>query len=570
MKVKDKPQPRPVAPEHASQWPYWAAGLAALVLLFLAYGPVLHGEFVFDDYALSYTLPDAANVAPRILSPRGVLQLTYWLNSQLSGEDTFSYHVVNLLIHFVASGLIFLIVLRLVQWAGIEKPRRVVLASLAAFIFLLHPIQTEAVAYLAGRSEALSTMFAMAAFAVFLYRRETSATWPVVIEILVLFVLALLSKEQTVALPALLLLTDFWWNPGFSLRGIAGNWRLYAAMAAGALGGLILFWNLIFGATTAGFALKDFTWYQYFFTQCRALFIYIGEFVLPVQLNADWDFPISRNIMDHAAFAGLLALIGLGILAWRLRRRFPLASYGFFVYLVLMAPTSSILKIQDPIAERRLYFSMLGLLLITVDLVNRVRLDRKQLAYAGAAVVLIAAFATHARAEVWTNQMALWTDTIQKSPNKVRARFQLAFAYYARQDYPMAIQKFAEAAKVGPPRADLLLDWGLSYAALNQTDEALDKLHQAASIAPTAHVYSQIGQVNGAAKRWPAALEALDKAAAIDPNYALTYFYRGLVYYNTNQCGKAVTDYQRALSIDPAIQNGVVALRQAQACAAVH
>ncbi len=44
-----------------------------------------------------------------------MLQLTYWLNSQLSGDDTFSYHVVNLLIHYVASGLIFLIVLRLVR-----------------------------------------------------------------------------------------------------------------------------------------------------------------------------------------------------------------------------------------------------------------------------------------------------------------------------------------------------------------------------------------------------------------------------------------------------------------------
>ncbi len=568
MKVKAQPKQKKEQAK-ASRWPFLAAAAVALVVLFLAYGPALHGDFLFDDYALSYTLPTAANGTLPI-GVRPVLQLTYWLNSQLSGDDTFSYHVVNLFIHYLASGLIFLIVLRLVEWSGVEKGRRTLLAAFAAFLFLLHPVQTEAVAYVAGRSESLSTMFALAAFAVFLYRRETSATWPVVLEVLALFGLALASKEQTMALPALLLLTDFWWNPGFSLRGIAGNWRLYALMAAGAAVGVAFFWHLIFGAKTAGFALKDFTWYQYFFTQCRALFVYMREFILPVNLNADWDFPVSRTILDHGAIIGLIALIALAGAAWFLRRRFRLAAYGFFAYLILMAPTSSILPIQDAIAERRLYFSILGLLLIAVDLVNRIKIDRRQFAYGGAAVVLIAALATHARAAVWASPMALWQDTVKKSPNKTRVRFQLAFVYYARQDYPAAIQKFAEAARVGPPRADLLLDWGLSYAALHETDKALAKLHEAAALTPTAHIYSQIGQVNGAAKRWPQALEALNRAAMIDPNYALTYFYRGLVYYSTNECGKAVQEYQHALALDPATPDGAEALRQATVCAARH
>ena len=554
----------------ASRWPFFAAAAVAVILVFWAYGPALHGEFLFDDYALSYTLPAGTDPPPSFHAVRPVLQFTYWLNSQLSGENPFSYHVVNLLIHCIASGLIFLIVLRLVEWSGVEKARRPLLAGLAALLFLLHPVQTEAVAYLAGRSESLSTLFAMAAFAVFLYRRETSSSWVVVVEVVALFGLALLSKEQTMALPALLLLTDFWWNPGFSLRGIRGNWRLYVVMALGAAGGIAFFWQLIFNATTAGFALKDFTWYQYFFTECRALFVYIREFFLPVGLNADWDFPISRTIMDHGAIIGLVALIALAVLAWHFRRSFPLAAYGFFVYLVLMAPTSSILKIQDPVAERRLYFSMLGLLLIVVDVVRRIRVKPNQLVYGAAAVLLVTALATHARAAVWTDPMTLWQDTIQKSPNKVRVRFQLAFAYYVREDYATAVDKFAYAAQAGPARADLLVDWGLSYAALHETDKALDKLRQAAALTPTAHVYSQIGQVNGAARRWPDAMAALDIAEKIDPSYAYTFFYKGLVYYNTNQCDKAVQNYRRSLALDPTIPEGSTALRQASACASSH
>jgi len=576
--MKTKPQLKKAPEKQANRWPFLAAAAAAVIVVFWAYGPAMHGEFLFDDAGLMYASPGAtATLTVWLRGLRPLLQFSYWFNYQLSAQDPFTYHVINILIHCLTTGLIFLIVRRLLEWSGIEPGQRTMLAGLAAAVFLLHPVQTEAVAYIAGRSESLSTMFAMAAFAVFLYRRANAASWTVVLGILVLFGCALLSKEQTVALPALLLLTDFWWNPGFSWRGIAGNWRLYAAMAVGALGGLAMVWRLIFGgASSAGFGLKDFRWYQYFFTQWRALFVYLRQFLFPASLNADWDFPISKTPMDHGAIFGLIALVALAIAAWLLRRRFRLASYGFFVWLVLMAPTSSILPIQDPVAERRLYFSMLGLLLILVDLVSRLELNRKQLASAAAVLAVAAALATHARAAVWSDADTLWADTLKKSPDKMRPRFQVAFLYYARQEYATAAEKFAEAAKVGPPRADLLADWGLCYSAMHQTDKAIDKLKQAAALSAmdatanhtTAHIYSQLGQVYGGAGRFPEALEALNQAEKFDPSYGLTYFYRGLVYFNTRECAKAVEEYRHALQLDPTLQDGQTALRQAAACAA--
>src|SRR5204863_229287 len=85
---------------------------------------------------------------------------------------------------------------------------------------------------------------------------------------------------------------------GFSLRGIRGNWKLYLPLAAGAAAGVALVWKMILGIGTggsAGFGMKDFTWYQYLFTQFRALFVYLFTFVLPVNLTVDWDFPISNT-----------------------------------------------------------------------------------------------------------------------------------------------------------------------------------------------------------------------------------------------------------------------------------
>jgi tetratricopeptide (TPR) repeat protein len=92
-------------------------------------------------------------------------------------------------------------------------------------------------------------------------------------------------------------------------------------------------------------------------------------------------------------------------------------------------------------------------------------------------------------------------------------------------------------------------------------------LQQAAALSPTGHVYSQIGQVYGASGRWPEALAALDQAQKLDPAYAMTYFYRGLVYYNLKQCDQAVEQYKHAMALDSTVPELSLALRQASACA---
>ncbi len=549
-------------------WLYAAAAAAGLLLVFWAYAPALHGPFMFDDTVLPFALPGFAQpLYYWIKGVRPVLMFTYWVNARLSGDDPFSYHVVNVIIHFITSGLVFLMVRRLVDWAQLAPARRNLLAAFAAAVFLLHPVQTEAVAYLAGRSEGLSVMLAFAAFTVFLYREKTAATWPVVAAVLLLFGAALLAKEHTAVLPALFLLTDYWWNPGFGFKGIRANWKLYAPMALGAVAGVFSFRQLLFGAGTAGFAMKDLTWYQYFFTQCRGLFVYIATFLAPVNLTLDWDFPISKTVFDHGAIAGLLALVAMALLAWRYRRRFPLASYGFFVYLLLMAPTSSILPIKDPIAERRLYFSMIGLLLIAVDGLGRLKIGRNALAAGCAVMALVALGLTRARAAVWSDSVALWQDTVQKSPDKARDRFQLGFAYYTAGRGDLAIPEFekTEQLEKGKPDAGLLLDWGLALIQLNQPDAALAKLRQAALLDPSAGAYTNIAGIYASQGRYAEALDALATAAKLDPNFAGLYLYRGKVRLKLNQPAEAVADYEHALALQPGMQEARHDLAIAQA-----
>lgn len=546
------------APAPRPQWHYFALGaLAAAVVVLWAYGPSMSGPFLFDDNFLPFAV---SNISSQPLSAflhgqRPLLMASYWLSARLAAnsapDDTWWYHFLNVAIHCVTTGLVFFIVKRLLVWADIGQSRRGLLAGLAAALFLLHPAQTEAVAYVAGRSDGLSVMLAFSAFTVFLYRKESAATWQTAAAVLLLFGAALMAKEDTIALPALLLLTDFWWSTGSRWEAIRRNWRIYLPMLAAAAGGVALFWGLITHATTAGFALHDFTWYQYFFTQWRAIFVYLGMFLWPANLTLDWDFPISHTVLEHGAIVWLAILLALVAAAWMLRRRFPLAAYGFLAFLILLAPTSSILPIRDPVAERRIYFGMLGLLLIAVDLLARVKVDRQVLAVGGLAVVLLAGYVTHARAEVWSDELAIWQDTARKSPAAWRPHFQLGFAYFKAQRYNEALAEFEKTAALHPSDPELLLDWGLTYDSLNQLQPALEKLQQSAALHPTAHAYSQIGMVYGKLEKWPESLDALATAERLNPAFPDTYVYRGIVHTRTNQYVYAVQDFRRALELDP-------------------
>jgi tetratricopeptide (TPR) repeat protein len=498
--------------------------------------------------------PDAADISFRdwIHQLRPLLMFTFWLNYQAAGaQDTFGYHAFNLLVHFVNAIFIFFAVRKVLSWAGVEESRTRILSFFAAGVFLLHPVQTESVSYIASRSETLSVFFVLAALAVFLYRKGATVSIPRILALLALFVAAGLSKEHTAVLPALFILTDYYWNFEFSPSVIWRNWKLYVPIAAGAVFVLVYILRILRGNQTAGFQMQDLAWYQYFFTECRVIWDYILLFVFPIGLNLDPDIAISPTITAHGAIFGLAGLLAVSILAWIYRRRFPIASYGWFVFLILLAPTSSFVPIRDAMAERRMYLPFIGLLFITVEFLRRWKASINVFIGVLALVLVVEGAMTYQRNLLWGSAIDTWKDTVSKSPQKLRPRFQLAFAYFHAAACSDSVDEFQKAAALEPPTYDLLLDWALAYDCAGNPQQAIAKFQQAAAQHPDGQTYSQIGMEYGKMGKYPEALDALATAQRLDPSFAMTYYYLGNVHAIQGNQAQAREDYQRVLTLDP-------------------
>jgi hypothetical protein len=555
-KKSPRPEAAPALPSRpvSSVW-IWAVGFGiALIVGLIAYVPALQGQFVFDDVHMPFAIPHPENLPLRawISGARPLTGLSYWINFQMDGINPLGYHLNNILLHALASLMVFVIVRKVLELASIDVRRGTITAAFCAAIFLLHPVQTEAVAYISGRSESLSVALAFAAWACFLLRPTQAIGFSRVVLVLLLFGAACSGKEHVAVLPLVLLLTDYYWNPGFSFEGVRRNWRLYAPLVIlGAIVGPFLY-SYLAHEPTVGFHMKEFTWYQYFFTQCRVLFIYLRLFLFPAGQTADYAIELSHTPLEHGAIAGMLVLIAAAVAAVAWRKRFPIASFGFFVALIFFLPTSSIMPIRDLAVERRLYLPMIGLLLIASEVLVRLHWNERRFVGVLAGIVVVAGALTWNRSQVWSSSVALWSDAAEKTPQKPRTHFGLGTAEYTAGRYADAVQQYKlaespEYAKDGT----FYRQWALALNGVGRLQEAIGMGRKAVQLDPTAPTYHVLGRLVALSGDVPQALELLDKAEKSDPNYEPVYIDRANILRAIDRNQDACAAFQKAWSLDP-------------------
>lgn len=350
----------------------WQALIGIVLFGLAAYHNSLAGAFVFDDHGMVVD-PDLGRPLQGRLAGRPVVSLSFTLNYWLDGFQTRGYHLVNLLIHALTALTLFDLIRQTLSLPQLNKRYEKSagwIALSATLLWLVHPLNTQAVTYIVQRCESLMGLLVLVAIWCYLrghqhedYRWYWLAGFACI--------LASGCKEITLAVPVLVTLYDRLFLAE-SWRETIHRWRPLAILTIGPILGIV--WLMIRGVLTdasgtVGFSIRRFTPWTYALTQMEVLPHYVGLAFWPRNLCLDYlDWPVRSRLVDVWPWATGLSL-ALVLTCWGLLtlRRWSFIPAWFFV---ILAPTSSVVPIQDPAFEHRMYLPLIAVILATVLLVE--------------------------------------------------------------------------------------------------------------------------------------------------------------------------------------------------------
>ncbi len=550
---------RAIAPEPGAIRRWWWLWLTILpAITALVYWPALKGPFVFDDFHLPFNDPNASTAgAPFwIGGVRPALMATYWLNFAISGKQPMAYHIGNLLLHALTTWLVFLLLRRLLELAGVQSDQKL-MALFGAGLFLLHPLQTESVAYIAGRSEEVAGLFLVAAWLVFVKNFGSATRMITALEILLLDGIALAGKESAISLPAILLLTDIYWNPASLSGQLRNRAKLYIPIILGGMLATVRILRTLRAGTGAGFSQNVVTPGLYALTQCRVIPTYIRMFFFPVGQNGDWKLRFFTSLTDRAAWVYVLVMLTFVALIVRTYRKARLFSFGLAAFLIMLLPTSSVVPVIDAVAERRMYVPIIGLILASIWLIVhfRPRLQilhgERNLRIALALLLSLEAGLSFERSRLWGNDILFWANSAEGNPENTRALLGLGDAYIFQGKCMDGVRVYRNLEQRVGATEEVEANLANAYQCNRQPDLALGVLRALVAKIPTAAKYAQIGYLEAASGHVEDALEAIRKSLELDPRNANAYAYRGVIQLVRGNQAEGTVDLTRALEIEP-------------------
>ena len=511
----------------------WQIGALA-VLVLLAYANSLDGKWVYDD-AIIFDDPSVVGTGFGwsvflLTQARPLTFLSFHWNYLATGEALLSYHVVNTLLHAANAVLVLLVARRHLSSGA---------AFIAAALYAVHPLNTEAVSYIYQRSTTLATLFALLSLLLFL---KEQYVWSAAA-----FGASLLCKEETIALPIFLLLYDLLYRRRrprltyyVALLGLVG---LAAARS-------FYVWNHASKDPTIGYRVRSVRPLSFVLTEPRVVWRYLQLFLVPVGQSVDHGIRHSTGLFSPIstlpAILGLAVLVGLlAYLAWRGHQP-AFWGLGFFI---LLAPTSSIVPVQDLMFEHRVYFPSVCLVIAAAQLL--VLIPRRALLPVVGVILVVLLALTIARNRLWHDSKVLWTDAIHKSPD-----FSHPWATMGRQlmriDVRSARQYLDRAAALEPDNPGIQNDAGVAALRMSDGRAAAEHLRVAVALRPNISSYqSDMGLALFLMNDNRGALEHFQKAIALGGPKQYGWAHVGDAYYRLGQVDQAADSYRRALQMDP-------------------
>ncbi len=478
---------------------------------------------------------------------RQVANISFALNYYFHEYDVRGYHLVNSLIHIITGILLYFFVKATVLEVQGLRPKTqnvetssnspvspdsqnyVLMPAFAAFVWLVHPIQTQSVTYIVQRMNSLMAMFYIMSFLFYIKARLADNRR----KKLLLFtgcvltgILSVSAKELGVTLPLFILLYEW-----FFFQDLNFAWLKRYVLFWGSLVVLLTFAAVMYfkglhhGGMFPSYDDYDFNMIQRVLTEFRVVVFYLSLLFLPhpSRLNLEHDFAISHSLADPVStLFSMFVIIGLFVLALYLIKKERLLSFCILWFLGNLVIESSVIALEL-IYEHRLYLPSMGITFLTAILLTRLfKLAWLKIVLISA-VLLVFSFWTYERNKVWKDGITLWTDCVEKSPDKFRPHNNLGIAYKHKGKYEKAVRHFARALEIKPDDAGVHNNMGNTLARQRKLDKAIFHYNEALRIDPdNAVVYlihNNLGLTLARKDRIKEAVYHFKRAVEIKPDY---------------------------------------------------
>jgi tetratricopeptide (TPR) repeat protein len=556
---------------HRSGWklviPVWLSCLIICSLGLLVYSNTFQSSFHFDDETSIVNNPAIRHLSDfrgifGYSATRFVTYLSFALNYKIGGLEVAGYHVFNLLVHILSGLMVWLLVHQILRTPVMkdssEATARSLLPLIAALLFIVHPLQTQSVTYIAQRAASTAALFYLLSVWFYGYARlgqisgaqlfVTSGRYAAAF---LCGLVAVFSKETALTLPFAIVLYELSFFK--AVRKIRWGFVGLVAAVFVTIPIILISRGMLELKVVGALPLSD-----YLFTQPGVWLTYFRLLVFPVGQNLDYDFPMAHSLFEPLTLIAITVIGLLIFLGYRLFGKHRVLSFGIFWFFLTLLPESSILPLPDVIFEHRLYLPMVGFCLFAVfvlcEFMKSTRLPAI-VSVAGGLLCLLG-YAAHTRNEVWRDDVSLWTDVTSKSPKKARGYLNLGRAYSDRGFFNLANDNFIRAQMIDPSNADVFGNRANILVQQGQLDGAISESNRALALGgglnyQLARIYYSRGTAYLLKNQLDSALADFNRALLHDENHETAYFNRGIVFSRKGETKKALEDYTRCVALNP-------------------
>jgi Tfp pilus assembly protein PilF len=547
--------------------------LLMAICTFFIYSSSIKGPFVFDDVVniqdnpqirlTELTLNGIVNAGfESPCSNRPAANISFALNYYFNRYDTEGYHFINILMHILTGIILFYLIkvtLELLSAQNLKfrfetnilsdhsnaatcnstnliistspdsfnpaSNELLFISFFTAFIWLVHPVQTQTVSYIVQRMNGMAAMFYILSLLSYVKARLSNSKGKktaLFLACILSGMLSLGSKEIAATLPFFIFLYEWYFFQDVNLNWLKRN-SIYFLCLLCIIGFAALFFlgGHPIKSILSTYNHRDFTLWQRVLTEFRVVIYYIGLilFPYPMRLNLLHDFPISHSFVNPiTTLLSFIAISGLIVTAIGSAKKERLLSFCILWFLGNLVIESSVIG-AEIIFEHRLYLPSMFFILVFVSLIYRFGSSKWIGGILLCTMVILFSVWTYQRNIVWSDDVRLWKDCVVKSPHQPRQHYNLGVVLARNGNLDKAIEQYRAALNVKPDYAEAYYNLGNALVRKGDAEDAIDNYR---------------------------------KALQFNPDFFKSYYNIAKILYGQGKISGAIHNYQKALTINKA------------------